>query len=52
MIEYVVPPEDTLVAIANRFNVSLQGIENANPEIQTHTGTFDLIFPGQIVKVP
>ena len=53
MIQYVVQLGDSLFRIANRFNVTLKKLEDANPEIPAHFGgSFDLIFPGQIVKVP
>ena len=53
MIEYVVQPGDTLFAIANMFNVPLAKLEGKNPEIAAHQGgSFNLIFPGQVVKIP
>lgn len=45
---YVVQPGDTLFLIAQRFNVSLQAIEKANPQITDP----NLIFPGQQIFIP
>ncbi|HZK25225.1 MAG TPA: SPOCS domain-containing protein [Oscillospiraceae bacterium] len=45
---YVVQPGDTLFLIAQRFNVSLQAIEKANPQITDP----NVIFPGQQIFIP
>ncbi|MCR3921493.1 MAG: DUF3794 domain-containing protein [Firmicutes bacterium] len=45
---YVVQPGDTLFKIAQRFNVSLQAIEKANPQITDP----NVIFPGQQIFIP
>ncbi|MGE5553761.1 MAG: LysM peptidoglycan-binding domain-containing protein [Betaproteobacteria bacterium] len=47
-MEYVVQPGDTLSAIARRFGVSLAVLLAVNPEIADP----DLIFPGQVVRIP
>lgn len=45
---YTVRFGDTLGAIANRFQVTLEALEAANPSIQN----FNLIFPGQAIIIP
>lgn len=45
---YTVKPGDTMFFIAKRFNVSLQEMINANPQIPDP----NVIFPGQILCVP
>jgi tyrosinase len=45
---YVVAPGDTLSAIAGRFGITLGALEAANPQITNP----DLIFPGQVVRIP
>jgi len=45
---YTVQPGDTLFNIARRFNISLQSLIAANPQIKNP----DLIFPGQRICVP
>jgi tyrosinase len=48
MSTYVVQQGDTLSGIAQRFGVSLQALEAANPQISDP----NLIFPGQLVTIP
>ncbi|HEY8462908.1 MAG TPA: LysM peptidoglycan-binding domain-containing protein [Bacillota bacterium] len=45
---YTVKPGDTLFQIARRFNVSLQNLINANPQITNP----NLINPGQMICIP
>lgn len=45
---YIVQPGDSLFKIAQRFNVSLEAIERANPQITNP----DQIFPGQKIFIP
>lgn len=45
---YVVQSGDSLSTIADKFGISLQAIETANPQIPD----FNLIFPGEHVNVP
>ena len=45
---HVVQPGDTLGGIAERFGVSLGALEAANPQITNP----DLIFPGQLIRIP
>lgn len=45
---YMVQPGDTLFLIARRFNVSLNALIAANPQISDP----NLIFPGQIICIP
>lgn len=45
---YVVQQGDTLSGIARRFRVTLSDLEEANPEITDP----NLIFPGQVIKIP
>jgi tyrosinase len=45
--DYVVQTGDTLIAIANRFGVSVAALKAANPQISNP----DSIFPGQIITV-
>lgn len=45
---YVVQPGDSMFFIARRFNINLQLLIRANPQIQNP----NLIFPGQIICVP
>lgn len=39
---------DSLWKIANRYQVGLSEIKSANPQIKN----YDLIYPGQIIKIP
>lgn len=45
---YTVQPGDSLSDIANRFNVALEALENANPEIAKP----NLIYSGEIISIP
>jgi spore coat assembly protein SafA len=45
---YVVRPGDTMFLIARRFNVNLQLLIRANPQVPNPA----LIFPGQILCIP
>jgi LysM repeat protein len=45
---YVVVPGDTLSGIAGQFQITLGALEAANPQITDP----DLIFPGQVVRIP
>ncbi len=45
---YTVQPGDTLSGIAEKFGVSLQALEAANPQIQDP----NRIFPGQVITIP
>ncbi|OEH84397.1 hypothetical protein BHU72_09260 [Desulfuribacillus stibiiarsenatis] len=45
---YVVKPGDTMYKIAKRFNVPLEVLIAANPQISNP----DLIYPGQIIMIP
>jgi len=45
---YVVQPGDTMFLIARRFNINLQLLIRANPQILNPA----LIYPGQIICVP
>jgi len=45
---YDVVPGDTMSAIAARFNVSLDSLERANPQIPDP----NLIFPGDELVIP
>lgn len=47
-VQYVVQPGDSLFTIANMYNVSLQSVIRANPQITNP----NQIFPGQVVQVP
>jgi tyrosinase len=47
-LTYVVQPGDTLSGIAQRFGVSLQALEAANPQIPDP----NRIFPGQVIHIP
>jgi len=47
-IEYVVQPGDTLFLIARRFNVPLEILIKANPQIRNP----NLIVPGEIIIIP
>ena len=47
-LTYVVQQGDTLSGIAERFGVSLQALEAANPQIPDP----NRIFPGQVIHVP
>jgi|ERR1700733_3578747 tyrosinase len=48
MSTYVVQQGDTLSGIAQRFGVSLQALEAANPQIHDP----NKIYPGQVITVP
>lgn len=39
---------DSLWKIANRYQIGLSEIKNANPQIKN----YDLIYPGQIIQIP
>ena len=45
---YTVQTGDTLSEIAERFGVSLNNLEAADPQIKNP----DLIFPGQVIHIP
>jgi LysM repeat protein len=45
---YTLKPNDTLSHLAATFGVSLFDIEDLNPQIQD----FDLVYPGQTIRVP
>ncbi len=45
---YTVQPGDTLFNIARRFDITLQSLIAANPQIENP----DLIFPGQRICIP
>jgi spore coat assembly protein SafA len=45
---YVVQRGDTLSGIARRFGVSLENLEEANPQITDP----NRIFPGQVINIP
>lgn len=45
---YTVRSGDTLFFIARRFNISLQSLINANPQIEDP----NIIFPGQVICIP
>ncbi|KAA8569747.1 hypothetical protein EYC84_001330 [Monilinia fructicola] len=47
-VQYTVLPGDSLYSIASRFGVTLEDVENDNPQIVDP----DVIFPGQIVNIP
>ncbi len=47
-VTYIVQPGDTLYEIAKLYNVSLESLLAANPQISNP----DLIFPGQKIVVP
>ncbi|RAL58984.1 hypothetical protein DID88_009013 [Monilinia fructigena] len=47
-VQYTVLPEDSLYTIASRFGVTLEDVENDNPQIEDP----NVIFPGQIVNIP
>ena len=48
VIEYTVKSGDTLTAIANKYNTSVEAIMAINPDIKNP----DLIYKGQIIKIP
>ncbi|MGQ0773873.1 MAG: LysM peptidoglycan-binding domain-containing protein [Pseudonocardiales bacterium] len=45
---YIVQPGDTLSGIAKRFEVSLESLIKANPQIKDP----DLIHPGEVIYIP
>lgn len=45
---YIVRPGDTMFLIARRFNVNLQLLISANPQVSNP----NLIYPGQILCIP
>lgn len=45
---YIVKPDDSLFTIAQRFNISLNSLILANPQITDP----DQIFPGQMLTLP
>lgn len=45
---YTVQSGDSLGVIAARFNVTVEALEAANPQITD----FNLIFPGQVISIP
>ncbi len=47
-LTYIVQPGDTLSGIAEKFEVSLQALEAANPQIKDP----NKIFPGQHITIP
>ena len=47
-ISYTVKKGDSLWKIAVRYGIGLSEIKSANPQISN----YDLIYPGQIIKVP
>ena len=47
-MDYRVQAGDTLAAIARRFDVTLEAVEAANPQIAEP----DKIFPNELVHVP
>jgi N-acetylmuramoyl-L-alanine amidase len=49
---HVVQAGDTMAAIAREFGVSLDGLEQANPELERPPHHWSLIFPGDVVRIP
>jgi LysM repeat protein len=49
---YTVQPGDTLNSIADAHHLSLQQLENANPQLSWNGRSFDLIFPGDLIQIP
>jgi nucleoid-associated protein YgaU len=47
-LAYIVEPRDTLWSIANKFEIALAELDNANPQIENK----NLISVGQIIRVP
>lgn len=45
---YVVKPGDTMYMIARQYNIPLDVLIAANPQIQNP----DLIYPGQVIMIP
>ncbi|HHY25306.1 MAG TPA: LysM peptidoglycan-binding domain-containing protein [Desulfitobacterium dehalogenans] len=47
-MDYTVQPGDSFYIIAQKHGLSLEELQQANPQIQNPT----LIFPGQVIKLP
>jgi len=48
---YVIQPGDTMSGIASKFGLTLAQLENLNPQAGHPAGNFDLILPGDVLKV-